>query len=141
MFKTVPQIGSNIIHGVRPSLIPLRINYFQGRRCRIKWRGHLSSVRQLPGSGAKGSVIGNLEYLSQTNNNSDHIPREDRWKWVDDLTTLAIVNMITVDLASYNFRQYLASDVPIHGQFVKPENLKTQMYINTLDTWSDSQQT
>ena len=139
MFKTVPQIGSNIIHGVRPSLIPLPINYFQGRRCRIKWRGYLSSVRQLPGSGAQGSVIGNLEYLSQTNNNSDHIPREDRWKWVDDLTTLAIVNMITVDLASYNFRQYVASDVPIHGQFVNPESLKTQTYINTLDTWSDSQ--
>ena len=41
-------------------------------------------------------------YLVQTNNNADHIPREDKWKWVDDLTAVEIVNMITVGLSSYN---------------------------------------
>ena len=46
--------------------------------------------------------------------------------------------MIKVGLASYNFRQHVASDIPIHGQYVEPQNLKTQEYINTLDTWSDS---
>ena len=46
--------------------------------------------------------------------------------------------MIKVGLASYNFRQHVASDIPIHSQYVEPQNLKTQEYINTLDTWSDS---
>ena len=80
--------------------------------------------------------MGNLEYISQTNNNADHIPREDKWKWVDDLTVVEIVNMITVGLSSYNFRQHVASDIPVHGQFVSQDNLKTTQYIRLLDNWS-----
>ena len=129
-------VTSFIRNGVRPSLIPLLINYYQNRRCRIKWRGQLSKERLLPGSGAQGGVLGNWEYLSQTNNNTDHIPSDDIWKWVDDLTTIEIVNLITVGLSSYNFREHVASDIPMHGQYVAPENLKTQKYISTLDTWS-----
>ena len=37
---------------------------------------------------------------------------------------------------SYNFKRHVASDIPIHGQFVAPENLKTQQYIITLNSWS-----
>ena len=129
-------VDSFIKNGVRPSLIPLLINYCQNRRCRIKWRGHLSKERLLPGSVAQGSVLGNWEYLSQTNDNTDHIPPDDRWKWVDDLTTIEIVDLITVGLSSYNFKRHVASDIPIHGQFVAPENLKTQQYITTLNLWS-----
>ena len=71
-------VRSFIANGVRSSLIPVLTNYFQGRRCKIKWRGLLSKEKQLPGSGAQGSVLGNWEYLSQTNNNADHIPINDR---------------------------------------------------------------
>ena len=46
------------------------------------------------------------------------------------------MNLIAVGLASYNFRQHVASYIPVHGQFVSPENLQTQEYITTLDTWS-----
>ena len=107
----------------------LLVNYFQGRRCRVKWRGHLSSERLLPGSGAQGSIIGNLEFVSQTNNNADHIPPDNRWKLVDDLTTVEVINMITIGLTSYNFRHHVASDIPVHGQFVNHENLLSQHYI------------
>ena len=96
-----------------------------------------SCERLLPGSGAQGSVLGNWEYLSKTNNNTNHIPVEDWWKWVDDLTTLEGVNLITVGLSSYNFHHHVASDTPVHGQFVSPDNLLTQKYITTLDTWSE----
>ena len=80
-------VMSFVNNGVRKSLIPLLVNYFQGRQCRIKWRGFLSSERLLLGSGAQGSIVRNFEYLSQTNNNSDHIPPHYRWKWVDDLSS------------------------------------------------------
>ena len=77
-------------------------------------------MRQLPGSGAQGSVIGNWEYLSQTNKNADHVPLDDRWKWVDDLTTWEVIDLISVGLSSYNFHTHVASDIPVHGQFVNP---------------------
>ena len=59
------------------------------------------------------------------------------WIWVDDLTTLEVINLITVGLSSYNFKNLVASDIPTHGQFVEPKNLKSQQYINTLNTWAD----
>ena len=73
-------VKSFIKNGVRPSLIPIIVIYFQERSCHIKWRGLLSTKRRLPGSGAQGSNLGNIEYISQTNNNADHVPSEDRWK-------------------------------------------------------------
>ena len=75
--------------------------------------------------------------MSQTNKNADHVPSDDRWKWVDDLTTWEVIDLISVGLSSYNFHQHVASDIPVHGQFVNPQNLLTQEYISTLDAWSD----
>ena len=68
-----------------------------------------------PGSGTQGSVLGIWEYISQTNEYADHIPAEDRWKWVDDLTTLDVIDIILVSLLSYNFMNHGASDTPIHN--------------------------
>ena len=75
--------------------------------------------------------------MSSTNNNSDHIPSKDRGKWVNDLTAVEVINMINIGLSSYNFRQHVASDIPVHGQYVDPQNLKTQKYIATLDACSE----
>ena len=113
------------------------MNYFQGRHCQIKWRGQLSKKRLLPGSGAQGSIIGNLEYLSQTNNNSDHIPSEDRWKWVDDVTAVEVVNMINIGVSSYNFRQHITLYIPVHWQYVDQKNIIPHKYIATLDALSE----
>ena len=36
-----------------------------------------------------------------------------RYKWVDDLSILEIVNLVNIGLATYNFRFHVASDVGI----------------------------
>ena len=64
-------VQSFINNGVRPSLIPLLISYFEDRQMRVKWHGHLSQPRKLPGGGAMGASLGNWEFLSQTNDNAD----------------------------------------------------------------------
>ena len=56
---------------------------------------------------------------------------------MDDLTTLEVIDLIIIGLSSYNFRNHVASDIPVHGQYVDPKNLLTQQYISTLETWSD----
>ena len=56
---------------------------------------------------------------------------------MDDLTTIEIVDLITVGLSSYNFRNHVASYISVHGQYVHSKNLQTQEYITTLDTWSE----
>ena len=82
---------------------------------RIKWHGHLSKPRLMPGSGAMGSHIGNLEFDSQTNHNADSVPEEDRFKFVDDLSCLEIINLINT-------------------------SLKSQKYIEEISTWTKNQQ-
>ena len=75
----MPYLSSHIIYGVRPSLIPLLISYFEDREMRVKWQGKLSEPRKLPGGGAMGASLGNWEYLSQSNDSADCVPEEDHF--------------------------------------------------------------
>ena len=58
--RQCPKLGIEafIRNGVRPALIPLLINYFQGRKMKVKWHGELSSERELKGGGPQGSSFG-----------------------------------------------------------------------------------
>ena len=129
-------IQSFIQNGVRPSLIPLLINYFQNRVMRVKHHGQVSAPRKQPGSGAQGATLGNHEFLSQTNDNANCVPEEDRFKYVDDLTTLEIINLLSVGLESYNFKNHVASDVPTDGYFINNNNLQTQEYLDKINNWT-----
>ena len=66
------QLGilSSIENGVRSSVIPYLISYFQKRKMVVKWNECFSSLRNLHGGGPQGGTFGNLKYLSQTNKNT-----------------------------------------------------------------------
>ena len=132
-------VESFIKNGVRPSLIPILISYFENREMRVQWHGKLSAPRNLPGGGAIGANLGNWEFLSQSNNNADCVPEEDRFKFVDDLTTLEVINLLTVGLSSLNMKNHVPSDIPEHGQFVNSSNLKSQDYLNLINEWTENQ--
>ena len=127
-------------NGVRPSLLPLLTNYFQSREMRVKWHGKLSKPRQMPGSGAMGSSIGNWEFDSQTNHNVDCVPVEDRYKFVDDLSVLEILNLVNIGISSFNCRQQVPSDLPVHGQFVDSSQLKSEEYLRKINLWKEEHQ-
>ena len=48
--------------------------------------------------GTQGATFRILEYLSQTNNSEDIVNQEDRFKFVEDLTGLDIVNHLTIGI-------------------------------------------
>ena len=83
----------------------------------VKWRGVFSSVRQLPGGGPQGCHLGGLEYGSQSNDSGQCVADEDRYKFVDDMSILEVINLITCGLDSYNFTNNLATDI------IKVQNL------------------
>ena len=82
--RQCPKLGidSFIENGVRPSLIPLLINYFQDRTMSVKWHGQRSIPKKVNGGGPQGAIIGLLEYLSQSNSNADCVDLVDRFKFV-----------------------------------------------------------
>ena len=107
---------------------------------RVKWQGKLSESCQMPGSGSMGSTIGNWEFDSQANHNADCVPVEDRFKFVDDLYALEIINLVNIGISSFNCKQQVLSDLPIHGQFVDSSQLKSQEYLDRIKLWTEAQQ-
>ena len=104
-------IQSFIKNGVRPSLIPLLSSYFQNRNIVVKYHRKLSKPRHQAGSGALGATLGNWEFLSQTNDSADCVPIKDRFKYVDDLSILEIINLLSVGLSSHNNKLREESDI------------------------------
>ena len=130
-------ILSFIKNGVRPALIPIMISFFQNRQMKVKWNGVTSSARTLNGGGPQGGLMGILEYLSQTNDNTDFVTDEDKYKFIDDLSILEILNLISQGLSSYNFKAHVASDVNSeHNQYLPAENGHSQDYLRNINDWT-----
>ena len=100
--RQCPKLGISafIACGVRPALIPLLINYFQNCKMKIKWKGVYSRIRKLNGRGPQGALFGILEYLGQSNDNAYMVNTEDRFKFVDDLTVLEMINLLMTEISS-----------------------------------------
>ena len=83
--------------------------------------------------------MGNQEFISQTNHNADSVRPEYRFKFVDDLTTLEVIKLLSVGLNSYNFKQHVQYDVPTYGFFVDNKNLNSQNYLDKINQWTINQ--
>ena len=129
-------IKSFIQNGVRKSVIPVLTSFFQDRKMKVKWHNQLSTQRDLPGGGPQGSSIGLLEYDAQSNDNTDFLSSDDKYKFVDDLSILELINLITMGLSSYNFRQHVASDIGINQLYLPSENIQSQSFMNNISEWT-----
>ena len=129
-------IESFVRNGVRRSLIPLLISFFQGRKMVVKWNGETSSAYQLKGGSPQGDLMGILEYLSQTNHNTDFIALEDKFKFIDDLSFLDIINLISAGLCSYDLNSHIPSDIASHNMFLPPENISSQSHLDQIAEWT-----
>ena len=69
--------------------------------------------------GPIGSTTGLLEYKLQTNNNCDFVPPSKRFKWVDDVSLLEMMNVITAGISSYNFKNHVASDIGVNNSYLE----------------------
>ena len=130
-------IKAFIKNGVRPTLIPLLVSYFQQRKMIVKWNGTMSTTHDLPGGGPQGCSLGLLEYKSNSNDNADHVQRDKRFKFVDDLSILEKLNLILLGLSEYNFKTHVASDIGIGQKYLPSENFQSQGYLNRIEQWTE----
>ena len=122
--------------GVRPAILPILVNFFQGRTMQVKWKGILSEIKKLKGGGPMGSTIGLLEYLMQSNNNSEGLTAEEKYKFIDDLSILEVINILTIGIASYLTKFHVPNDISVENGFISSENLRTQATINEISEWT-----
>ena len=59
-----------------------------------------------------------------------------RFKFVDDLSTLEKLNLISIGLSNYNFKLHVASDIAIGDQFLPADNFKGQSSLDQLIKWT-----
>ena len=105
----------------------------------VRWHGCRSVPRHIQGGGPQGATLGILEYLSQSNNNADLVQDLDRFKFVDDLSVLEIVDLLTVGITSYNIKNHIPSDLPLHNQYIPAQNLKSQDWLDAINKWTVNQ--
>ena len=122
-------IKSFIQNGVRPSLIPVLMDFFQNRRMVVKWKGVKSSSRPLNGGGPQGGLLGIIEYTSQSNDNTDFVPNNRKFKFIDDLSMLELICLLSQGLASFNHKSSMPSDIGTSSAYLPPENTNTQDFL------------
>ena len=121
--------------GVRPSLIPLLISYLTDRKMQVKFNGEVSKILTLIGGGPQGTLLGGTEYLVQSNDNADSVPKSDRFKFIDDLSIVELVCLAGL-LSEYKFHSHIASDIAIDQLYLPPQSFKTQEHIDTISDWT-----
>ena len=125
-------------NGVRPSLIPLLISFFEGRRMTVKWHGVKSGLRDLPGGSPQGASLGLWSFLSQTNDNPENSKSDEIYKFVDDKSVIEIINLFSIGLASHNVKATVPSNVPVSNVFIPGEHLVTQSNMEKVDSWTET---
>ena len=58
---------------------------------------------------------------------------------MDDLSTLEIINMLMVGIASFNFNYQVPNDIHENYLLIPCENLKSQEYLNKIQAWTVNQ--
>ena len=71
--------------------------------------------------------------------NQDCVNQANRFKFIDDLSILEIISLLTIGIAAHNSRLQVPNDVPIHNQVIPAENLKSQAWLNQIDEWTEKQ--
>ena len=129
-------IQSFIDNGVRPSLIPILLSYFQERTMQVKWSNGTSSPRPMPGGTPQGGTLGTIEYNSQTNHNTDFLTEEEKFKYIDDLSFLEVVSLLTQILCQYDTKQQVPSDIGTEDMFICGEQLQSQSHLRMIEKWT-----
>ena len=104
----------------------------------VKWHVVESKEKKGPGGGPQGAYLGNLEYQAQSNDSANCVKKDSRFKFVDDLSILEKINLLLVGMASHYSKQQVPNDVHMSNLVIPPENLKSQSYLDQIQSWTTS---
>ena len=105
----------------------------------VKWHNKISKEEALNGGGPQGGYFGNLEFSAQSNESANCVRKESRFKFVDDLTTLEKINILTIGLTTFNSKLQIPNDINQSNLFIPNENLKSQTVLDQIQSWTINQ--
>ena len=137
--KKIPIKKKKIDYSTLDAIIPVLIEYFIGRSMIVKWHGTNSKKKFVKGGGPAGGYFGILEYLTQWNESANFISKHSRFKFVDDLSALETIALLTIGISSHNIKQQVPHDINKTNLFIPPQHRKSQTYLNESQKWTENQ--
>ena len=119
--------------GVRPSLIPIIIEYLEERQMTVRYNSSWSKWHTLIGGAPQGSWLGQTAYIAASDDAASWMEDDERFKYCDDLSILELISLGDL-LIEYDLSKHVASDIGVGQKFIKQENLKTQRNLNQIAT-------
>jgi hypothetical protein len=123
---------------IRPSLIPILIDFLSNRSMKIKFNKEQVGPFPLVGGSPQGSIIGQLSYTTGSSDNTEamNISEEDKYQYIDDLNLLELIFLSDL-LIEYDFHSHVASDIGIDQRFLPPSSTQTQTYNAGIANWTE----
>ena len=121
--------------GLRPSLVPLLIDYFSERKMTVHFNSARSSVIGLVGGFPEGSLIGQDAYIVASNDSASMTDPEDRFKYIDDLEISELINLAGI-LVDYDYLSHVPSDITNEQKFLPPQATRSQGYLDSIQNWT-----
>ena len=67
------------------------------------------------------------------------VSESERFRFLDNLSILEIINLLTVGLSSFNLKGQVPSDIHTHNQIIPSHNLKSQKWLDEISDWTQNQ--
>ena len=61
---------------------------------------------------------------------------DDRFKFVDDLKILEIINLLSIQISSYDIKEHVPSDIPTHNGYISNDKLQSQKNLSLINSWT-----
>ena len=101
----------------------------------VKYKGKKSSAKDLVGGGPQGTLLGGIEYIVANQDCADKLPKDDRYKYYDDLNMLEFL-ILTEKLINFIPSDQIPSDVAIDQMYLPTENYQMQENLNQIAKWT-----
>ena len=56
---------------------------------------------------------------------------------MDDLTMLEAVYLTNIGISTYNLKEHIPNNIPVHNNVIKSDKLKTQKYLDEIQGWTE----
>ena len=71
----------------------------------------------------------------------EYLPLDPKnvFKFIDDVSLIEVINVISAGLTSYNYKRNVPSDIAQNGHFLPPQNVHTNMHLAKISDWTNKQ--
>ena len=70
----------------------------------------------------------------------DFLASDEKFKFIDDLSVVEVINLISIGLACYNTRSHVPSDIATDNLYLDSANIKSQEYLDNISDWTGKQE-